>query len=174
MPGIATLSALPNRPNTATRPATTSPNAPIAAAPSRPVCAIGVIAKAITDTAAANTAIPTALACSFFPTAPKIAASPPTTTPNASNGGTAVVPNDAKGTSASASTANDPTTSAIPALILRNVLDTALSRAGVVFTFLRSDIIPNDKAKTAPVITAIIPIARPPESDSLTAALANR
>ena len=85
-----------------------------------------------------------------------------------------MVPNDAKGTSASASTANDPTTSAIPALILRNALDTALSRAGVVFTFLRSDIIPNDKAKTAPVITAIIPIASPPESDSLTAALANR
>ena len=56
--------------------------------------------NAIADTAPANTAMPTALSCSFFPIVPSMIAKPPTTTPNAASGATAVSPRLARGVSA--------------------------------------------------------------------------
>ena len=72
--------------------------------------------NAIADTAPANTAMPTALSCSFFPIVPSMIAKPPTTTPNAASGATAVVPNSASGFTASAKPAKALTIKAIPAL----------------------------------------------------------
>ena len=59
--GIAAVRAVPNTANTATKPPITTPNVPIATAPSVPVLARGVMDNAIADTAPANTAMPTAL-----------------------------------------------------------------------------------------------------------------
>ena len=172
IPGIAAFNAPPNSPITATRPATTTPNAAMAIAPSVPVLAIGVMASASTDIEAEKAITPAMLVDSDFPNTPNVTASPATTTPNAASAGTAVDPNSPSGTSARARADNESVMIAMPADAFRKELPSTVICFGVDLMLASKYVIPKERPVTASAIPEKIAIAGPPASASSCAAFA--